>query len=191
MSETTAPVAQVVDQPRSLAILAEFTNVDQFLAACRNVRDAGYEKWDAHTAYPVHGLNEAMGLKPTFLPFIVLGAGFTGFTFAVWLQWWTNAHDYPLIISGKPMWSIPANVPIMFELTVLFAGLTTFLGMFVFNSLPKFYHPVFHSARFEQHAMTDRFYISITEDDPLYDPPRTMRFLEQQAGQTNVEELLA
>jgi hypothetical protein len=121
----------------------------------------------------------------------VLGAGLSGFTAAVWLQWWTNAVDYPYIVSGKPFWSIPANVPIMFELTVLFSGLTTFLGMFALNQLPTFYHSVFHSARFEKHASTDRYFISVEATDPLYDGPRTARFLQDLPGVTFFEEVVA
>jgi hypothetical protein len=191
MAEATAPVAQVINEPRSIAMLVEFADVNDLIEASRRVRDAGYSKWDAHTPYPVHGLNEAMGLKPTILHWVVLGAGLSGFFGAVLLQWWMNAYDYPYIISGKPLWSIPANVPIMFELTVLFSGLTTFLGMFFFNKLPTFYHKVFHSARFEERAMTDRFFISIEAEDPLYDGARTARFLQELPGQTFFEELVA
>lgn len=190
-SPLTAITPTVIEEPRSIGMLAEFDNVDSLVEACRRVREAGYSKWDAHTPYPVHGLNEAMGLKPTILHWVVLGAGLSGFATAVLLQWWMNAYNYPYIVSGKPFWSIPANVPIMFELTVLFAGLTTFLGQFIFNNLPTYYHPVFHSARFEQHAMTDRYFISITADDPLYDGPRTASFMQALPGQTFFEELVA
>ncbi|MDQ3023179.1 MAG: DUF3341 domain-containing protein [bacterium] len=191
MADATARATQVINEPRSIAMLVEFADVNALMEASRRVRDAGFNKWDAHTPYPVHGLNEAMGLKPTILHWIVLGAGLSGFAGAVLLQWWMNAYDYPYIVSGKPFWSIPANVPIMFELTVLFAGITTFLGQFFFNKLPTFYHPVFHSARFEQRAMTDRFYISIESEDPLYDGARTARFLQELPGQTFFEELMA
>jgi hypothetical protein len=186
-----AAAAASLDQPRTLGLLVEFDNVDSLLEASRRVRDAGYKDWDAHTPFPVHGLNEAMGLQPTFLQWLVLGAGLSGFGFAVWLQWWMNAVDYPYVISGKPIWSIPANVPVMFELTVLFSGLTTFLGMFALNRLPTFYHEVFHSARFEEHATTDRFYISVLASDPMFDRERTGRFLQNLPGQTYFEELVA
>ena len=189
MAEVEAVIP--VSQPRAIAMLVEFDDVDAALEGAARVRDAGYTQWDTHTPFPVHGMNEAMGLKPTLLQWVVLGAGLTGFAFAVWLQWWMNAVDYPYVISGKPIWSIPANVPVMFELTVLFSGLTTFLGMFAFNRMPAFYHEVFHSERFEQHSTTDRYYISVLASDPKFDERRTAELLSNLPQQTFFEVLSA
>src|SRR5215217_1593338 len=99
-----------------VGLLAEYTNVDQILKAARAVRRAGFARWDVHTPFPIHGIDYAMGIKPTILPWIVLGAGLTGLTTGLVLQWWTNAFDYPFMISGKPYWSLPANIPVIFEL---------------------------------------------------------------------------
>ena len=87
-----------------------------------------------------------MGIRPTILPWLVLGAGFTGCAAALLMQWWMNAVDYPLLISGKPLFSFPANIPITFELIVLFSALTAFGGTLVLNRLPQFWHPVFSCA---------------------------------------------
>ena len=88
------------------------------------MRDAGFTDWDTYTPFPVHGIDKAMGIKMTHPALDRARRRLTGLATAILLQWWTNAVDYPWIISGKPFWSIPANVPIMFELTVLFSGLT-------------------------------------------------------------------
>jgi hypothetical protein len=141
------------------------------------VRDAGYTRWDALTPFPVHGLDEAMGIKPTRLPWIVFLCGLTGASAALLLQWWTNAVDYPYLISGKPLFSLPANIPIMFELTVLFAAFGAFLGMLGFNRLPELYHALFKKPRFRR-VTNDRFVIYIEVEDPRYDSGETRSLLE-------------
>jgi hypothetical protein len=182
-----AQPAQAVATTTLEGFLAEFETVDALVHGCEKVRDAGYKDWDAHTPFPVHGLNEAMGLKSTLLPYVVLVMAIGGLLTAIVLQWWMNAYDYPYLVSGKPTWSIPANVPIMFELTVLFSGFTCFFGMLAFNSLPKFFHPVFSSKRFER-ATNDRFFISILATDPKFDAQATFELLSSLGG-TAVERL--
>lgn len=167
-------------------ILAEYETPGALIAAARRVRDAGYKKWDCHSPFPVHGIDPAMGIKPTILPWIVFGAGISGTAAAILLQWWTNAHNYAHNISGKPFWSLPANIPIAFELTVLFAAVTCFLAMWGLNLLPELWHPLFGSKRFEK-ATTDGFFISIEAADPLFDR-RASRELLQSAGATHIEE---
>ncbi len=157
-------------------LLAEFDNVDDLLAACRTVRDAGYRKWDAHTPFPVHGIDEAMGIKATILPWIVLGGGLTGLGGALLMQWWMNAIDYPFLVSGKPFFSVPANIPVCFELTVLLSALTSFLMALVLNLLPQLYHPLFRSERFKR-STDDRFFVSIEASDPQFEEERTRELL--------------
>jgi hypothetical protein len=138
-------------------VIAEYTSVDTLMAACRRVRDAGYEKTDAFTPFPVHGIDKALGIKPTILPWIVLGAGLTGTATAMAMQIWMNAIDYPYIISGKPFISLPAFMPVAFELTVLFSSFGAFFGMWALNGLPKFSNPVFTDPRFDR-VTDDRFF---------------------------------
>lgn len=172
---------------RPWGLLAEFEDIPSLLHASEAVRDAGYTQWDTHTPFPVHGLNDSMGLKPTRLPWFVFAAGLTGCTSFLALQWWTNAVDYAFNISGKPFFSLPANIPVTFEGTILLAALTAFFGMLVANKLPHWYHPVFKSARFAR-ASNDRFFISIERADPSFDPVVTRSLLEA-AGAVIVEEL--
>ncbi len=146
----------------------EFDSVDKLLAACRRVRDAGYLKTDAFTPFPVHGIDKALGIKPTILPWICLVAGLTGTTIAATMQIWMNAIDYPYIISGKPYISIPAFIPVCFELTVLLAAFGAFFGMWGLNGLPKFSNPVFTDPRFDR-ATDDRFFLFIDATDDKYD----------------------
>jgi len=157
-------------------LLAEFDNPACLLDAARAVRDAGYTRWDCHSPFPVHGLDRAMGLRASRLPWAVAGAGVTGTAAAVLMQWWMNARDYPIVIGGKPLFSLPANIPVAFELTVLFAAVACFAAMFFFNDLPKFFHPAFRSSRFKR-ATSDRFFITIEAADPQFDPRGTVELL--------------
>jgi hypothetical protein len=167
--------------PRLYGLLAEFPGPEALLAACTKMRDAGFEKWDAHAPFPVHGLNDAMGIRSTRLPWLVLGGGIAGAAGGVLLQWWTNAFDYRFLIGGKPIWSFPANIPVAFELTILVAAVTTFAGMLVFNGLPRWNHPLLRNERFRR-ATTDRFFISVETSDPLFDGEKTDAFLRSIGG---------
>lgn len=159
-------------------VLAEYDTPAQLLSASKKVRDAGYSKWDTYSPFPVHGIERAMGIKMTVLPWIVLGAGLTGLTTAIVMQWWMNAYDYPWLVSGKPIWSIPANVPIMFELTVLFSAITTLVGMLMLNGLPHPSHPLDLKKRFAR-STDDKFFVVIEAADPKFDEKETRALLEE------------
>jgi mono/diheme cytochrome c family protein len=158
-------------------ILAEYKSPAEILKASRVIRDAGFSRWDTFTPFPVHGIDKAMGIRMTVLPWIVLGAGLSGLATAILLQWWTNGFDYAWLISGKPMWSIPANVPIMFELTVLFAGLTTLVAMLVLNNLPLPAHPLDFVKRFAR-STDDRFFLLVEAADPKFDETKTKALID-------------
>lgn len=168
-------------------LLAEFGSTDILLRAAERVRDAGYTRWDAHTPFPVHGLDEAMGLKTTKLSWFVMACGLCGAGGGLLMQWWMNAVDYKYIISGKPFFSIPASIPVMFEITILVSALAAFIGMLAFNGLPELYHVVFTSRRFVR-ATNDRFFISIESADPKFDAVATASLLTS-AGAVVVEPL--
>ena len=82
-------------------LLTEFESPSLLMEAVEKVRDAGFKKWDVHTPFPVHGMDRAMGLRSTKLPWLVLGGGITGCAGAILLQWWTNAVDYPFLIRQR------------------------------------------------------------------------------------------
>ena len=168
--------------------LVSFDTVDELLEGAEKVRDAGYRRWDAHTPFVVHGLDAAMGIRPTILPYLVFFGGLTGTTVGLLLQWFTNAFDYPFLISGKPIFSLPANIPVAFETTILFAAITALVGMLALNLLPQLYHPL-HTSRTFKRATDDRFYISIEARDPLFDRVATRELL-QSLGGSEVEEVV-
>ncbi len=184
-------------EPRVYGLLAEFEDVDTLMHAARGVRHAGFAMWDCFTPFPVHGLNRAMGLRPTMLPFIVLLCGLTGAAIGIAMQLYINATEidgvptifqgYKIIFSGKPYASGPAFIPVTFEVTILLSAFGAFLGMLGLNRLPRLHHPVFKSARFRR-VTNDRFFIAIERDDPLYEGDRTRRLLEE-LGATSIEQL--
>jgi hypothetical protein len=171
------PLPARVVEKRPLLFLAEFETPGQVMRAAEKVRDAGYRRWDVHTPFPVHGMDRAMGMPDSSLGWIVLVCGLTGCTAAFLLMWWTNGIDYPLIIGGKPGFSLPSMVPVMFELTVLLSAFGAVFGMLGLNQLPRHHHPVFHSTRFEK-ASDDRFFVSIEAADERFDLEDTRALLE-------------
>ena len=166
-------------------VLAEFATPTDLYQACERVRDEGFTRWDAHTPFPVHGLEAAMGIRRSPLPWIVLVMGLAGAIGGFGLQWWVHASAYPLVISGKPFFSWPAFIPITFELGVLFAAFGAVFGMLALNRLPMHHHPLFRSKVFER-VTDDAFFISIESWDPRFDAADTRKLLES-LGARSVE----
>jgi len=166
-------------------VLAEFETPRTLYHGCEKVRDAGYKRWDAYTPFPVHGLERAMGIPASKVPWITLAGGLTGASLGFFMQWWMSAVDYPLIISGKPLLSWPAFIPVTFELMILFSALGAVFGMLAINRLPQPYHPLFQSKNFER-VTDDKFFIAIESRDPQFDSESTAEFLKSIGG-TNIE----
>ncbi|MBN1910302.1 MAG: DUF3341 domain-containing protein [Pirellulales bacterium] len=159
-----------------LGLLAEFDGPEGLRRAAAAVREAGYARFEAYSPVPVHGLDAAMGRKRTKLPMLVLGGGLAGCAAAILLQWWTNAVDYPFLISGKPYFSLPANIPVAFEMIILFAALAAFGGGLALSGLPRLFSPLASVPRFRR-ATTDRFFLTIDAADPKYDETTTADLL--------------
>lgn len=162
-------------------MLAAYKGPAELIHVAEKLRDAGYKDFDCHSPFPIHGMDEAMGEDRSPLGFVVGIMGFIGAGAALLLQWWTSAVDYPLIISGKPYFSLPAFIPVTFELTILLAAFGAVFGMFYLNRLPRLYHPVFSSSRFSK-VSDDAFYVSILASDPQFDPEKTENLLEEAGG---------
>ncbi len=165
------------DLPRLVALMAEYKDVDGVVNAARRVREAGYKVWDVHSPFPIHGIDKAMGIRATFLPWIVLGGGLTGMAGGLGLTIWTMSVDYTYMISGKPFNSLPAWIPVVFELTILLASLAAVFGMLMLNKLPMLYNPLLNHDRFRR-VTDDRFFLVIDVQDPRFDETETRRLLE-------------
>jgi hypothetical protein len=166
-------------------ILAEFASPADLYHAAEKVRDAGYAKWDTHTPFPIHGMEDAMGIKRTKLPVLIFCGAMTGAGLAVLMQWWMSAVDYKLVTQGKPYFSWQAFVPITFEMGVLLSAFTALFGMLAMNGLPRLHHPLFKKERFLG-SSDDKFFVAVEAGDPKFDPDRT-RDLLQKAGATSIE----
>lgn len=168
------------------AMIAEFETVSDVTRAAKSVREEGFLHWDVHSPMPIHGINVPMGLRPTILPWITLVHGVVGLLLGLLLVWWMNAktvpgvptefQGYEYLVSGKPLFSLPANIPILFEMTVLFAAIGTLLGLLGLNKLPMLHNPLFKSQRFRR-STDDRFFVVIEADDPRFDTDETEEFL--------------
>lgn len=166
-------------------IMAEFATPAAVYHAAETVRDAGYSKWDTYTPFPIHGMEEGMGIKRTKLPLLVACGGFTGVGLAYLMQWWMSAVDYQMVVQGKPYHSWQAFVPITFELGILFSAFTAIISMLALNGLPRWHHPLFKKERFLS-SSDDKFFVCIEAADAKFEPDRTRALLEK-AGATSIE----
>jgi Protein of unknown function (DUF3341) len=166
--------------------VAEFEDPDAIVEAAHKAHAEGYRNMDAYTPIPVHGLDEALGHKPTRLPWLIFAGGLTGASGMFLFMTWVNTMDYPLNIGGRPYFSWPAFIPITFEGMVLLASFCAVFGLFWVCGFPQMYHPVANAPHFDR-ASTDRFFLCIEAKDANYDASQTRRFLEGLGANTVTE----
>jgi hypothetical protein len=176
----------VINHEPVYGMLAEFDTTTDLVAAAHRTHDAGYQKIDAYSPFPIEGLAEAIGFHKNRVPLVVLLGGITGGLTGYLLQYWVSAIAYPINVGGKPYHSWPSFIIVTFELTILFAGISAVLGMLALNGLPMPYHPVFNVPNFET-ATRDKFFLIVFSSDPKYDPSSTRRFLESVGGHSIAE----
>jgi hypothetical protein len=165
------------ETPTLYGLMAEFQTPTALVEATTQARLAGFRNMDAFTPIPIHELDEALGLRRTRLPRLVLLGGILGGSAGFSLEYWASTMAYPFNIGGRPLNSWPHFIPVTFETTVLGAALTCFIGMWALNKLPMPYHPVFNVPAFDR-ASRDRFFLCIESTDPRFDPHETRAFLE-------------
>jgi mono/diheme cytochrome c family protein len=159
-------------------VAALFNTPDEIISAAKNVSDSGYVNFDVNSPYPVHGMDNAMKLKPSRLGYITLVFGLTGAAIALISMYLTMAKDYPMIIGGKPFFALPAFIPVTFELTVLFATLSTVIGMIAFFfKFPSNAHPL-HDTEYMKAVSHDKFGLCIESSDPLFDEDKCKTLLQ-------------
>lgn len=166
-------------------VLAEFDSPASLLTAAKSCQDKGYATLETYSPFPIHGMDDAMKLKPSVLGWIVLAGGFFGLTGGFGMQTWMSAVDYKLIISGKPFFSYPAFVPVTFELMILFSAFAAVFGMFALNKLPEWYHPVFKSKSFKR-VTSHGFFLSIDSREKDFSSTKIKTFLSE-LNASNVE----
>lgn len=158
-------------------LLAEFDTPTQLVDAATKIRESGYTKTDAFSPFPLHEIDEALGIKRSILPYMVFCGGIIGLLSGLGLQYYVHVIDYPLNVGGRPFFSLPSFIPPMFELTILFAAFTAVFGMLFLNGLPQPYHPVFNVPRFAL-ATREKFFLLIETIDPKFDYEETRSLME-------------
>src|SRR5215510_8690059 len=172
---------------RLYGLMAQFEEPTALVHAARRAREEGYQKMDAYSPFPIGALDEALAIRHTRLPLIVLIGGLIGCVGGFFLCYWVSTTVYPLNIGGRPLNSWPAFIPVTFECTILLAALSAVLGMLALNGLPQPYHPVFNVPSFDQ-ASRNRFFLCIEASDPKFDLQATRKFLER-LGATEVSDV--
>jgi hypothetical protein len=163
-------------QTTSFGLMAEFESPQALLAAAEATRKAGYTKTDAHSPFPIHGMEEALGIKERAVAPIVLAGGLAGCLGGYGLEYWTQVIDFPMNIGGRPYHSWVSFIPPAFETTILFGAFAAVFGMLALNGLPQPYHPVFNNPRFDR-ASQDAYFLVIETADPKFDAAATRQFL--------------
>lgn len=156
--------------------LAEFASTHDLLHAIQKARGEGYQKIEAYTPMPVEEVSHALGYKNRVAPIVFCG-GLFGSLAGLGLQYWVSAIAYPLNVGGRPYFSWPAFIPVIFELTILCAALSAVLGMLALNGLPQPHHPLFGMPNFEL-ASRNRFFLVVEAADPRFDRDGTRALLQ-------------
>ena len=141
-------------------MLGQFSTGEALVDACYKVREKGFETIDTHSPYPLHGGDEALGLRRSRVPRIALAGGLTGMGGGYLMMVYMNAINWPINVGGRPPHAPPSFIPITFETTVLLASLSIFFGLLTLMRLPQPYHAVFESDAFRS-AVNDGFWMSV------------------------------
>lgn len=166
-------------------VMAEFDSPAAILRAAEQVRDAGYRRWDTFTPFPIHGMEKVMGLGNSLVGWVSLALGAGAFMSVVGLIWFANAFDYPLIVGGKPMFSVPMTFVPSYIMLIMGSAVGALIGMLALNQLPRLHHPLLGNKRFE-FASRDKFYLVIGATDPKFSATDVKKLLESIGG-THVE----
>lgn len=155
-------------------LFASFEHEDDLLAATTAIREKGLRIVDAFTPYAVHGLDQAMGLKPSRLTWVCFLCGMTGALGMLWFEHWTASVSWAVNVGGKPWNSLPSDVPVAFEAAVLLAGFGSVLSLFAVSRL----YPGKQACSIHPGTTDDRFVLVIDESDAAFDVSRVEEFLQ-------------
>ena len=183
-------IAQIKDklgigEDKVYAVMGEFAEPEELVEAGRRIRGMGYTKIDAMTPFPVHGIDEAIGVPYSKIGWIAVCGALAGITTAQVLIYYVGKIDYPLIIGGKPLFDFTYSIPPTFELAVLFTAITTFLCTWGLSGLPRLYHPSVNYRNMHR-ASDDRFLLVVEANDPKFDAQKTAQDMRS-VGANDVE----
>lgn len=150
-----------------------FLDEHKFVEAARQARMKGFKKFEAISPFPLHAIDEAAGIPRSYIPYITFIFGLAGCAFGLWFTWYASAVSWPIIVGGKPMWSLPAFIPVIFECTILFAALSSVAALIIICGLPNVEPPVI-----DPDLTSHKFAIFIPEDDTGYDSAQVERLMK-------------
>jgi hypothetical protein len=162
-------------------LMAEFNSPGEVLRAAEKVRAAGYRRWDVFSPFPIHGLDKVMNLGNSLVGWVSLALGAGAFLSVAGLIWYANAFDYPLVVGGKPMFSVPMTFVPSYIMLIMGSAVGSLVGMLAFNQLPRLHHPLLKKARFEM-VTRDKFIVVIGAQDDKFSVTETRKLLEQIGG---------
>jgi hypothetical protein len=164
------------------AAMGSFSTPEELVEAGKKIYSMGYRKLDAMSPFPVHGIDDALGIPRSKIGWIVMGFALLGMVTAQALMYYVGVINYPLVIGGKPLFDFTYTVPVTFELTVLFSGIAATIGWIALNGLPRLYHPSMNY-REAHRASDDRFILVVEASDPKFDPEKTAADLRSLGAQ--------
>ncbi|MBX9767669.1 MAG: DUF3341 domain-containing protein, partial [Bdellovibrionales bacterium] len=154
-------------------VVGFFADDHKLLEAAHATYKAGYRKFDTISPFPIHGMDQAMGLKHSWIPWVTFFGGILGCSIGLGFQWWVNNVSWPINFGGKPGFGVPGFIPITFEMTVLFAAMSTAGALLVACGLPKVDPPII-----DPELQSHKFAVWIPETDFNYDTARAESFLK-------------
>jgi hypothetical protein len=171
-----------IGRDKVYAAMGTFDTPEALVEAGKKIYAMGYRKLDAMSPFPVHGIDDAIGIPRSILGWIVVTFAMIGLLTAQGLMYYVGVINYPLVIGGKPLFDFTFSIPVTFELTVLLAGISATVGIFALNGLPQLYHP---SMKYKQYhrASDDRFLLVIEADDPKFNADKTAADLKSLGAQ--------
>ncbi|MHA6249004.1 DUF3341 domain-containing protein [Pontibacter sp. CAU 1760] len=146
-------------------ILGIYEDEDVLLHAIENIRAAGTKIYEVFSPYPIHGIDDVLGIKRSRLPIVAFFGGLTGMSFALWMQIWMLGFDWPMIIGGKPHIALPSFIPVTFELTVLFAAFSMVIAFFIVSNLK----PSLRVNMLDKRSTDDKFVMAIEVKEGVTD----------------------
>lgn len=155
----------------------------KFVTASKKCYELGYTNLDAIMPYPVHGMEEILHIKRSNIPYVTFIAGLIGCSAGLWFTWWTSAVSWPINVGGKPPFSLPAFIPIIFELTILFAALSSVAAFFMFCNMPRLNPPLI-----DEDLTSHKFAIFIPKDGGSYDEAKLTQLFKE-LGATEVKKI--
>lgn len=158
-------------------VIGEYKSIEDLTEALKRLKKAGLKLYEAHIPYPIRSVENAVEFKQSFSGVFAFFGGAFGLILGLFIVWYMNSYDYPIIVSARPMFNIFLAAPVGFEISILFAGIGVFAGMFYPKALPSFSTIIFKCKRFSSFGTRDRFYLSIDSADEKYSADMTQSLL--------------